>query len=389
MNDRQAFFDDHIDKLVQLRRKLHTLAETAHHEEKTSDHIASFLKKTQPDEIARNIGGHGLIARYEGENPDDGPRVMIRCELDALPIPEDNDLDYLAENPDNGHKCGHDGHMAMVCGVALYLKEHRPEKGEILLLFQPAEETGEGALKMLDDDQFSDYEPDYIFGLHNLPGYDKHQIIVRDDVFASASKGFIVKFHGETSHAAHPEDGHSPALAMSHLIETLTAFPQLYTSLQFAAKVTVIHARLGEVAFGTSPGEAEVMATLRSHRNEDMKVLEHKALDISKGFAKTFDLKLETDWREAFDATVNHKDSNDIVRKVADALDLDKLEKDSPFAWSEDFGHFTSKYDGAFFGLGSGKQQPQLHASDYDFPDEIIPTGSRMFLGIVERLLGF
>ena len=131
------------------------------------------------------------------------------------------------------------------------------------------------------------------------------------------------------------------------------------------------------------------MATLRSHRNEDMKVLEHKALEISKGLARTFGLDLETDWQEAFDATVNHEHSNDIVRKVADVLNFDMLEKDSPFAWSEDFGHFTSKFDGAFFGLGSGTDQPQLHASSYDFPDEIIPTGSRMFLGIVNQLLGF
>lgn len=387
MQDLENFFGEHINDIIQFRRKLHQLAETAGDEEQTSQTIIKFLKDTNPDDIVDNIGGYGLVATYEGE--EDGPSVMLRCELDALPIPESNDLDYNSKNPDTGHKCGHDGHMSIICGVAKYLENHRPKKGNIKLLFQPAEETGQGALRMLDDEKFEKVEPDYIFGLHNLPGYPKHQIIVRDDVFASASKGFIVRFHGETSHAAHPEDGRSPALAMSNLVESLSAIPQFYTALQFAARVTVIHAKLGEIAFGTSPGYAEVMATLRTHRDEEMDILEDKALKIEQGLAKTYDLNSEHEWTESFDATINsHEDSNKLIRLVANNNELDLHEKDVPFAWSEDFGHFLAKYDGAFFGLGSGRQHPQLHASNYDFPDEIIQTGIKMFAGIIDEING-
>jgi len=313
---------------------------------------------------------------------------MIRCELDALPIVELNDdIPYKSKNEGSSHKCGHDGHMAILCGLGHMLHKFEPQAGRAILIFQPAEETGEGAQWVLDDDKFKDIEPDYIFALHNVPGYPKGMILHRPGIFSSASRGLIVKYNGATTHASHPENGRNPALAMAHLIEELLAFPQLHTSFSQAALVTIIHAKLGEIAFGTSPGYAEVMATVRTHEDDLMNQLVEKAEDLAKKNGSIHDLDTTVDWTQVFHATFNEKKSHKLVTKVADQWGYSKKTLQRPFSWSEDFGRFTVKHKGAMFGLGSGEDQPQLHNGNYDFPDEIIEYGTTMFYGIVDEIL--
>lgn len=374
-----------LDSLTQFRHELHTIPETAGEEDETAKKIKSFLKDTNPDELTTGIGGNGIVAEYRGE--DDGPSVMIRCELDGLPIAEENDMDYQSTNEGNGHKCGHDGHMTILSGVAKWLSENKPENGTVYLLFQPAEETGQGAQWMLDDDKFDQFDPDHIFALHNVPGFEENKIVCRKDVFATASAGFIAKFKGATSHAAHPEEGNNPAPAMAQLVQSLSGFPQFYAPLEKAAKVTVIQAHLGEKAFGTSPGSATVMATVRAYEGDVVKQLKNKADDIADGIAKTYDLKLTKEWTDIFNATLNDETCYSIIEDVASNNDLDFFVKDEPFPWSEDFGRFTHKFTGAMFGLGAGKDHPELHASDYDFPDEILETGIKMFAEIIEEVV--
>jgi len=373
------------DELVELRHHLHSIAEVSGEEDNTALFIEDTLKSYHPDEIVTGIGGNGILARYG--TADEGPSVLIRCELDALPITEENDLAYVSKNEGVGHKCGHDGHMAILCGVAKHLAHNHSLQGHVLLLFQPAEETGKGARKVLEDEKFKGINPDYVFALHNVPGFERHQIVVRSGPFAAASVGLIVRLRGETAQAAHPEQGKSPALAVAQLIQLFSSLPQYYVPLEKAAKATVVQAHLGEQAFGTSPGHGEVMATLRTYDNELLESLKSKAVELAKGVANTYNLELETEWVEPFPATNNDEKAVDIIRSVASANDLEIVGKDAPFGWSEDFGHFTDAYNGALFGLGSGIDQPALHAANYDFPDEIIETGVKMFLGIIDHIV--
>ena len=373
-------------QLVDLRHHIHKFPELAHHERETASHITDLLKKTQPDELLTGIGGSGIMAVYEGDSP--GPSLMLRSELDALPISEPAALDiaYRSENSGISHKCGHDGHMSILAGVALVLGQIRPAKGKICLLFQPAEEVGEGAQKILDDPKFQQNEPDYMLALHNLPGYPINSIIVRDGIFAAASVGMKTHLRGDTSHAAHPEDGRSPALAVAQLINTISALPQFHVPLSDAAKATIIHARIGEQAFGTSPGEAEVMATLRAFENRWLDRMADRAEKLVKSTAAMYGLEYKIDWVEPFRATSSRSEINQHIRKTAHKMNLELVEPNKPFAWSEDFGRFTEKYEGALFGLGAGIDQPQLHASAYDFPDELIASGTDVFLGIMESM---
>jgi len=379
------FTKEHLQLLIQFRHELHKIPETAHQENETANCVQNFLSDCNPDRVITDIGGKGIAAIYNGKA--EGPTVMLRCELDGLPIPEVNDFEYRSNHEGKGHKCGHDGHMAMVAGMALCLSKNRPESGRVILLFQPAEETGEGAIKILKDPLFKNIQPDLIFALHNLPGYPKGQIVVKEGVFASASRGMIIKLKGRTSHASHPANGENPALAASQIVQSFFMIPQMKTDLHHAALITPIHIRVGQPAFGTSAGSGEVMFTLRSHRDEEMQVLTEKAENHAEAIAKAHNLKIEISYTEKFEAVNNDDKCVDFIKKVARESQFHLLEKNYPFPWSEDFGQFTSKFSGALFGLGAGEDTPQLHNEDYDFPDDILETGLIMFQKIVDQIL--
>lgn len=377
--------DSYLPELKTLRHRLHAVAEVSGQEQQTAEMVSDFLSTTNPDQLLTNIGGTGLLATYDAKVS--GPHVLIRCELDGLPIPDNIEADYQSKTAGVGHKCGHDGHMAIVAGIAKLLGDHPPQAGRVSLLFQPAEETGEGAARIIEDSKFRNIVPDYVFALHNLPGVKKHQVVVKDNTFAAASVGLIIRFKGATSHAAHPEEGKSPALAVAQTIQSFSAAPQFQVPLEKAAKVTVIHAEVGERAFGTSPGQGTVMATLRTYDDEVLKKLKDHCIQIAEGYADTFNLGIDVEWVEEFSATVNSAEAVEIIKAAADKTGAEIHHKTEPFSWSEDFGHFTGKYKGAMFGLGAGKEHPALHAQNYDFPDEIISTGISMFMQIINETI--
>lgn len=372
--------------LKELRHDLHRNAERSRAEELTAKIVSGFLKSHTPDNLVENLGGHGLAAVYEGRSP--GPTVLLRSELDALPIRETIDSDHGSVSDGVSHKCGHDGHMTIVAGLAPLLADSKPSQGRVVLLFQPAEETGEGARLVIDDPKFARIKPDRVFALHNLPGFPLGSVISKRSCFASASRGMIVSLGGATSHAAEPHKGRSPALAAAQIIQALSAAVQFHTALHEGAKVTVISARVGERAFGTSPGYGEVMATVRAHTDDVMERLCKRCEGLARDIAHAFELDEEVSWTEEFVATINDDQSVDLVEKAADELGVAVVRPEHPFAWSEDFGHFTALAPGALFGLGAGADHPALHRPEYDFPDELIDVGINLFRKILKELLG-
>ncbi|MCX2739220.1 amidohydrolase [Pontibacter anaerobius] len=377
-----------LPDLVQLRRTLHRHPELSGAETATAERIAMQLQKYNPTAILTQVGGTGVVAVFEGENVAAGPTILFRSELDALPIQEENpNLPHLSAAPGVAHLCGHDGHMTILTGLASLLQKYELSKGRVVLLFQPAEETGAGAWDMLQEERLLDLQPDYVFALHNLPGKPLHQVVVRENVFAAASTGMIVELQGYPSHAAEPENGLNPGEAMAEIILAFNQVIRQKEQFEDLSLLTVIHARLGDVAFGTNPGYGTVMATLRSYQTADLQKLKNLAEQQVQQIAKKYGQKYKIRFVEEFPATVNHKMAVDLVRKASENLHLKVKEAEQPFRWSEDFGHFTAKYTGAFFGLGAGVSQPQLHHANYDFPDEIISTGATLFYEIVQQIL--
>jgi len=370
--------------IIALRRELHRNPELSGREKETGERIKNFVKQSHPDKVLEDLGGHGLAFVFDSGNP--GPVVLFRADLDALPIKEINSFEYHSEHPGVSHKCGHDGHMAILSLLSRKIHALRPKTGKAVLMFQPAEETGEGAEKVIKDPAFQEITPDYAFALHNLPGFRKHDIIIRDETFASASKGIIIKLHGKTSHAGEPENGINPSMAVAEIIKKFHALPA-EKDFKDLTLITMVNVKVGEKAFGTSAGYGEVMATLRSYRNDDMEKLTSKAEEFIKATASKENLEVEIEYTEEFLATENDSQCNQLIEKAAQDNNLYIDKKDATFRWSEDFSHFTHRFKGALFGLGSGIDQPQLHNPDYDFPDEIIETGASIFFSIYKKLL--
>lgn len=372
-----------VDHLTQLRRTLHQNPEIAEQESATAERILNFFDLLKPDQTFLNLGGHGLAFLFKGGNS--GIRTLYRCELDALPIAEQGEKDHKSQVSGKAHLCGHDGHMAILCGLGERLAEQRPENGEVVLLFQPAEETGQGAKEVLADPRFGQIRPEQAFALHNLPGFPLHQVVMKTGTFAAGSTGITISLLGKTSHAAHPEAGINPAQAMAKLIQILPMLPE---KLEGFGLVTLIHAELGSKAFGTSAGAGSLSATIRAFDQEELEKLIHLAKEEAESIAKEYELKVEFSFQESFAVSKNDPEVTQLGKKVIQGMGLDIIEKAEPFRWSEDFGLFTQVCPAFLFGLGAGTNCPQLHEPTYDFPDELIETGVKIFEGIVRSIHG-
>ncbi len=367
--------------LIEFRKELHSYPEIAGQEKATAERVRRFITAFNPDKIISRIGGYGIAFIYGGKVP--GKKILFRADLDALPIKEISKRDYRSVYSDRSHLCGHDGHMTILAGMAEILNQNRPLKGEIILLFQPAEETGEGAARVLDDRKFREsVKPDYVFALHNLPGYPAKSVIINNNIFSSASVGLSVYLHGKSSHAAEPAKGNSPVNAMSRIINALYSIQDNKKLFSDFVLGTVIHINLGEKRFGTSPEYGEISMTLRAYRDDDMDVLKDEMVRAVIEICEKEKIRCKYEWKEEFFSLENAADAIDIIRKAAYNSDLEIIEMTVPFKWSEDFSHFTKNFPGAMFGLGSGTEHPALHNPDYDFPDEIISAGINMFLNI-------
>ncbi|MBN7810020.1 amidohydrolase [Algoriphagus sp. H41] len=371
-----------MNHLIQLRHTLHQFPEIALEEGKTARRILDFFAPLGADRTIKGLGGTGLAFVFRGKKP--GKRLLFRCELDALPIEDLKPSDHQSQIPGKGHLCGHDGHMAIVCGLGETLSKSRPESGEVVLLFQPAEETGDGAKAILDDPRFAEIRPDAAFALHNLPGYPLHQIVMRAGTFAAGSTGMTVSLTGKTSHSAHPEAGINPAQALANLIQRLPRLPQ---DLPGYALLTLIHAELGSLAFGTSAGKAGLSMTLRAFDQAELERLIALVKREAKIEAEKAGLKLDFHFVESFAVSKNDPDLYPMVEQAANNLGLSVVEKPDPFRWSEDFGLFSQICPAFLFGLGAGENCPQLHEGAYDFPDELIGTGVGVFEELSELIL--
>lgn len=376
---------DRLAQLTGLRHALHQIPEVSGAEEKTAAYIATYLRAYAPDRLLTGLGGHGVAAVYDGAA--EGPTVMIRCELDGLPIEELSDQPYRSTHAGRGHLCGHDGHMTMVAALAEDLAAKRPARGRVVLMFQPAEETGKGAPAVVADPAFGEIAPDYAFSLHNLPGLAVGQIALCSGPANCASRGMRIRLSGRTSHAAAPQDGLSPAGAMAQLLPGLVALGGGTDLGPDYALVTLTHARLGEATFGIAPGEGEVWATLRTVNDTRMAQLIEEATALVGKVCAEQGLGHEISFDDVFEACTNNPEAVAVLQKACDRVGLGVAMQDRPQRWSEDFGQFGKGAKAAMFWLGSGEDQPQLHNPDYDFPDAAIPVGAGLFRAVVSELL--
>jgi len=377
---------EQLKRLTTLRHELHSTPELSGVEHATARRIEAWLMDLGADRVLTGLGGTGIAAMFDGADP--GPTLGIRCELDALPIPEETNLSYASQAPGKAHLCGHDGHMVMVLGVAEALAAERPAKGQVVLIFQPAEETGEGAIAFRAAPEFAEIAPDMVLSLHNLPGLALGHVSVPKRAANCASRGARICLGGRTSHAAAPQDGLSPACALSTLMQGLASLGSGGDLDEDYALTTVTHAQLGEPTFGVSPGMAELWVTLRTVTDARMTALMATLTEQVSSCAAAQGLTQEITYHDIFNACINAPEAVEVIERACQDGGVPVSLAEGPQAFSEDFGQFGNSAESAMFWLGAGEEQPQLHNPDYDFPDALISVGAGIFIRAVRQVLG-
>lgn len=371
------------DTLEKVRKELHKFPEISGKEYETKKRIQTFLEEHTSCELLP-VAKTGLLAIFNGDK--EGKTVMLRADIDALPIQEINTFEHASAHEGVSHKCGHDGHSTILLGVAKFLTEKPILTGKVLLLFQPSEENGQGAQTVLQDPFFKDLSIDYVFALHNLPGFTKGEVVIKNGTFTSNVKSVSIQLTGKTVHAAEPEKGYNPANAIAKILYFAQQETKNTPETDNFFLATPIYIAMGEKAYGVSAGYGEVHFTLRSWSTSLMEEKKQKLLQVLTKLEKEEGLQINTAWLEEFYANKNNKEAVEYVKKAAEQLNLSINEINTPFKWGEDFGLLTQQYKGAMFGLGAGKNTPALHNPDYDFPDEITVTGAQLFYNILKEV---
>ena len=372
-------------EIIKLRKNLHQHPELSGFESNTALRIQSFINTHHPTTIIDNIGGSGLAAVYTFSSV--GPTIAIRCELDALPIHEENQISYRSINNGISHKCGHDGHMAIVSGLIFWIKEQSFKVGKIILLFQPSEENGKGAYKMMEDERFKALNIDFIFALHNIPDEPTHSILIMKNGFSAEVESFSITLLGKESHASELKNGINPAIGIAELVTSLAKLNNENPEDDAFKIITPIHINMGDKLYGISPAKGELHYTIRTWSTERMTDLKLELAKIFKTICDKNQLKYTVEWFEHFPASDNNHVCNEYISKAAITNKFQVIDKNHPFKFGEDFGWFSKKYKTGMFGLGAGYDTPPLHNATYDFPDEIIETGMDMFKEIIIQIL--
>ncbi len=373
-------------ELTGFRRALHRRPEISGEEVETARAIVGALEPLSPSRIVTDLGGHGVAAVFD--SGVDGPTVLFRAELDALPIQEKSDMPWVSEVPGKGHLCGHDGHMTMLLGLGRLIARHPVAWGRVVLMFQPAEEDGSGARAVVADPAYADIRADWAFAIHIEPGRPFGYVSIRKGLVNCASQGLAIRLTGKTAHAADPEDGVSPAQAVAKLIPVLDALGNGGALGDDFRLVTITHVRIGEPTFGIAPGEAVIHATLRTARDDAMEGIAGDARALAIAAAREAGLEITFDVCDDFAASINDPDATDIAIAAMTAIGVENGSDGLPMRASEDFGVFGWTAKAAMLCLGPGEDYAALHNPDYDFPDDLIPVGTAIFERIARDLLG-
>ncbi|MFT6333493.1 MAG: amidohydrolase [Saprospiraceae bacterium] len=375
-----------VDKeLVKIRQHLHAHPELSEREFQTADMVVEFVARYNPTKVIERVGGTGVLVIFDFAQK--GPTVLFRAELDALPIQEINEFDHRSTVDNVAHKCGHDGHATILIGLAKRLSDQPFANGKIVLLFQPAEENGAGAKAVLNDPKFLVVQPDYVFAFHNLPGYPLHQVVIKYGSFTAAVKSIAIKIQGKTAHAAEPEHGANPAMAIAALLSCTNSLSNNQPEREDFAVITPIHIEMGSSNYGISAGHGVLRLTMRTWTEEQLDLLTQNVLRVIQSVTQAENLETDIEWIQHFVANQNNTKAVDIISQAAYNNQISITTRLYPFKWGEDFGLFTQYYKGAMFGIGSGEHTPALHNPDYDFPDAIIPTGVNLFYEIATNIL--
>lgn len=364
-----------------IRQRLHQLAEPSGVEYHTHSYLLKLLQTFEPTEIHTFDNSRNILALYDFGS--EGPTILFRGDFDAVRVIETLDVPYHSLTEGVAHKCGHDGHATILLGLAEQLHQQPLTRGRVLLFFQAAEETGEGAQQLLDTKILEQYCPDKVFALHNIPGAPMGAVLCKIGSFTCSVVSCDIELYGQTSHAAEPLKAVCPYDVAKSIADKLLSYNQYDICRDDFCLLTLVEFRVGEQAYGVTAGNGVLRFTLRAQQDALLRQTQAKLCSVvKKAVSATEGIGYHIEWKEYFAASHNQQGAVEAIRRAAETCELPYVEKEIPFSWGEDFGLLTQHYNGALFGLGAGEQQPSLHHPDFDFPDALLAKGVQLFYAI-------
>lgn len=373
------------DQLVTWRRDLHRHPELAFEERRTASIVADELRQLSI-EVRTGVGKTGVVGILDGSS--DGPTVMVRCDMDALPIHEANQTDYASTTAGVMHACGHDGHTAIGLAVARLLTEHRSRlQGRVKFVFQPAEEMAGGALAMIADGVLDDPVPDVALGLHLWNTNPVGQVGVTAGAAMAGADIFEIVIRGSGGHGALPHETRDPLLAAAQIVSALQSVISRNVDPLDTAVLSVTSFHAGE-AFNVIPSEAYLKGTIRTYRQEvhDLAVMRLK--QVTEGIAAAMGCEAEVRVTAVTPALYNDPEVTRVVMQaIAPYVEPHNVIQGVKTMGAEDMAVFLEKVPGCFFFLGSASAERGLnyphHHPRFDFDEAALPLGAAMLASAV------
>ncbi len=371
------------DEITGWRRDIHEYPEILYDTHRTSALVAEKLKEFGCDEVVTGIGRTGVVGIIRGKTDTQGRAIGLRADMDALPMQEQTGLDYASKTPDAMHACGHDGHTAMVLGAAKYLAETRNFDGTAVVIFQPAEEGGNGAEAMCQDGLMDRFGIQEVYAMHNVPGLPTGQFAIRSGPLLAAADEFDIHLEGHGGHAAKPHETVDTTVMLSQLIVALQTIVSRNADPIQQGVLSVTSVETSSKAFNVIPQSARLRGTVRAHSNELREMIEKRLSEVATGVAATMGGAATVTYNKGVPVTINAEEQTGYAEEAAIAVGGSCGE--APMVMGgEDFSFMLEERPGAFIILGNG-DSAGLHHPEYNFNDEIIPIGCSWFAEMVER----
>ena len=385
----------YLPELQEIRRDLHAHPELCYEEQRTADVVAAKLTEWGIP-IVRGLGVTGVVGSIK--NGTSNRAIGLRADMDALPMQEINGFAHASRHPGKMHACGHDGHTAMLLGAAQHLAQHRNFDGTVYLIFQPAEEGGGGARRMMIDGLFEQFPMDAVYGMHNWPGIPEGHFGVVSGPMMASSNEFRVSVRGKGAHAAQPHRGIDPVMVAVQIAQAWqTIVSREKNPLESAVlSITQIHAGS---ATNVIPDEAELVGTVRTFSYEVLDLIQRRMQEIATGVAAAFNASVDFSFKRNYPPLINHPEQTafavEAMRAVVGADRVDT--KVEPTMGAEDFAFMLQEKPGCYVFLGNGDGAHragghglgpcQLHNTSYDFNDNLLPIGASYWVRLVEMSL--
>jgi len=395
LKDKKMDIRSIADEMTLIRRSLHENPQTSYEETFASDLVARKLTEWGIP-FQRGIAKTGLVATIAGRMNTSGKAIGFRADMDALDIHEQTNLSHASKIPGKMHACGHDGHTAMLLGAAKALKDNPDFDGTVHLIFQPAEEGGNGANKMIDEGLFKTFPMERVFAFHNWPWFAKGQIgICPGPAMASVDK-FTIRIQGKGSHAAVPNESADPLVIASHIALALQTIVSRNIDPMEPAVVSITNIAAGTGAFNIIASDATLDGTVRTYNNALRPFIRKRMEEIASHTAAAYGGTAVVTYEEMNDATMNTGD--EVALALSAAAEMvggeNVLSGIKPYMMGEDFGAMLAQAPGCYIFIGQGDGQSGdsphsqgLHSPYYDFNDAIIPVGIAYWAKLAARFL--